>query len=59
MQLGAQLRKAILAADLEEASALIAVETASLLAGVSDEQFRLSLRQRVSERLAQAPAIRT
>lgn len=56
MRLGAQLRKAILAADLEEASALIAMEAASLLAGVSDEQFRLSLRQRVTERLAQAPA---
>lgn len=56
MRLGEQLRKAILAADLEEASALIAVEAASLLAGVSDEKFRLSLRQRVTERLAQAPA---
>ena len=58
IRLGAQLRKAILAADLEEASALIAMEAASLLAGVSDAQFRLSLRQRVTERLAQAPSIR-
>lgn len=58
MRLGAQLRKAILASDLEEASALIAAETVILLAGISNEQFRLSLRKRVTERLAQPPSIR-
>jgi len=57
LQLGGQLRKAVLTADLEEASALVALEITNLLAGVSDEQFRLNLRRRVAERLAQAPAI--
>ena len=57
LELGAQLREAILAADVEEASALIALETASLLAGVSDDDFRLALRRRVAERLAQISSI--
>lgn len=57
LQLGDQLRKAIVAADIEEASALIALETINLLAGVSDELFRINLRRRVAERLAQTPTI--
>lgn len=57
LQLGDQLRKAIVAADIEEASALIALETINLLAGVSDEPFRMNLRRRVAERLAQTPTI--
>ncbi len=57
LELGEQLRKAILAADVEEASAVIALETAGLLAGVNDEPFRMNLRRRVAERLAQTPAI--
>ncbi|AOY95898.1 hypothetical protein NK553_18880 [Pseudomonas sp. ZM23] len=57
LQLGDQLRKTILAADIEEASALIALEAANLLAGISDEQFRLNVRHRVAERLAQMPTI--
>jgi len=57
LQLGDQLRKAILAADLEEASALIAQEATNLLAGINDEQLRLNVRHRVSERLAQTPTI--
>ena len=52
-----QLRKAIVAADIEEASALLALETINLLAGVSDEPFRMNLRRRVAERLAQTPTI--
>ena len=57
LQLGDQLRKTILAADIEEASALIALEAANLLAGISDEQFRLNVRHRAAERLAQMPTI--
>lgn len=57
LQLGDQLHKAILATDAEEASVVIALEAGSLLAGINDEQFRMSVRRRVSERLAQAPAI--
>ncbi|HCF1530120.1 TPA: hypothetical protein ACRL9G_002090 [Pseudomonas aeruginosa] len=57
LQLGDQLRKTILAADIEEASALIALEAANLLAGINDEQFRLTVRHRVAERLAQMPTI--
>jgi len=57
LQLGDQLRKAIVAADIEEASALLALETINLLAGVSDEPFRMNLRRRVAERLAQTPTI--
>jgi len=56
LQLGDQLRKTILVADIEEASALIALEAANLLAGINDEQFRMSLRRRVAERLAEEPA---
>ncbi len=56
LQLGEQLRKAILAADAEEASALIALEAASLLAGIRDEPFRMTVRHRGAERLAQTPA---
>lgn len=56
-QLGDQLRKAILAADVEEGSALIALEATNLLAGIRDEQFRKVLRQRVADRLAQTPTI--
>ncbi len=57
LQLGDQLRKAILAADAEEASAVIAMEAGSLLAGINDGQFRMNVRRRVAERLAQAPAL--
>ena len=57
LQLGDQLRKAIVATDIEEASALIALEAANLLAGINDEHFRLSVRHRVGERLAQTPTI--
>ena len=57
LQLGDQLRKAIVATDIEEASALIALEAANLLAGINDEHFRLSVRHRVAERLAQTPTI--
>ena len=57
LHLGDQLCKAIVAADIEEASALIALETINLLAGVSDEPFRMNLRRRVAERLAQTPTV--
>ncbi|GAD24662.1 hypothetical protein [Acidovorax sp. MR-S7] len=57
LQLGEQLRKAILAADIDEASALFALEAGGLLAGINDEQFRMNVRHRVAERLAQVPAI--
>ena len=43
--------------DIEEASALIALEAANLLAGINDEQFRLNVRRRVADRLAQMPTI--
>jgi len=56
LQLGEQLHKAILAADVEEASALIALEAASLLAGICDEPLRMTVRRRIAERLAQTPA---
>ncbi|WP_235857543.1 hypothetical protein [Xanthomonas cissicola] len=46
-----------MAADIKEASALIALETINLLAGVSDEPFRMNLRRRVAERLAQTPTV--
>lgn len=55
LQLGDQLRNTILAADIEEASALIALEAANLLAGITDEQFRLNVRHRIAERLFQTP----
>jgi hypothetical protein len=57
LQLGDQLRNTILAADIEEASALIALEAANLLAGITDEQFRLNVRHRIAERLVQTPTI--
>ncbi|HBN8512526.1 TPA: hypothetical protein L3715_006178 [Pseudomonas aeruginosa] len=57
LQLGDQLRNTILTADIEEASALIALEAANLLAGITDEQFRLNVRHRIAERLAQTPTI--
>ncbi|CAM4142680.1 TPA: hypothetical protein L5P25_003041 [Pseudomonas aeruginosa] len=57
LQLGDQLRKAIKASDIEEASALIALEAANLLAGINDEHFRLNVRHRIAERLAQTPTI--
>ncbi|EOX9654768.1 MULTISPECIES: hypothetical protein [Pseudomonas aeruginosa group] len=57
LQLGDQLRNTILATDIEEASALIALEAANLLAGITDEHFRLSVRHRIAERLAQTPTI--
>ena len=57
LQLGDQLRNTILAADIEEASALIALEAANLLAGITDEQFRLNVRRRIAERLVQTPTI--
>lgn len=57
LQLGEQLRKAILAADVEEASALIALEATNVLASITDEQFRMNLRRRVAERLAHPPTI--
>ncbi|AYN19582.1 hypothetical protein [Alcaligenes aquatilis] len=57
LQFGEQLRKAIITTDIEQASALLALETASLLTGITDEQFRLDLQRRVAERLAQVPMI--
>ncbi len=57
LQLGDQLHRAILATDIEEASALIALEATNLLAGINDEHFRLKVRHRVAERLAQTPTI--
>jgi hypothetical protein len=51
LELGQSLRKALLAADIEEASRLVTQETGNLLAGISDESLRSSLRQRVAERL--------
>ncbi|GHU04840.1 hypothetical protein FACS1894158_06000 [Betaproteobacteria bacterium] len=51
MELGQQLRDAILAADIEEASRLIAQETGNRLSGINDESFRSRLRLRVAERL--------
>ncbi|WP_020207165.1 hypothetical protein [Cupriavidus sp. WS] len=57
IQLGDQLRKAVVAYDVEEASALIALEAANLLTGINDEHFRLNVRHRVAERLAQTPTI--
>ncbi|MBN0002054.1 hypothetical protein JTL74_32920, partial [Pseudomonas aeruginosa] len=57
LQLGDQLRKTIVATDIEEASALIALEAANLLAGITDEQFRLNVRHRIAERLAQTSTI--
>ncbi|MGZ3129318.1 hypothetical protein [Pseudomonas aeruginosa] len=56
-QLGHRLRNAILASDAEEASAVIALEDANLLAGIHDESFRLKVRQRVAERLVRMPTI--
>ncbi len=37
LQLGDQLRKTIVATDIEEASALLALEVVNLLAGINDE----------------------
>jgi hypothetical protein len=51
--LGQQLRNAILAANIEEASRLVAQETGNLLSGINDLRFRSTLRQRVAERLIQ------
>ncbi len=51
MELGEQLRKAVLMADVEEASALIALEAVSLLSGINDAAFRSQLRRRVAEQL--------
>jgi len=36
---------------------LIALEAANLLAGITDEQFRLNVRHRIAERLVQTPTI--
>lgn len=51
LELGQDLRKAILAADIEEASARVTLEATSVLSGITDEAFRSRLRQRVAERL--------
>lgn len=56
-EFGSQLRQAILAKDIEEASAFIALESASLLAGINDEMLRKEVRHRVAQRLAQPPTI--
>lgn len=56
-ELGSQLRQAVLDKDVEEASAFIALETASLLAGINDEMFRKEVRHRIAEWLAQPPTI--
>ncbi|EPE4132415.1 hypothetical protein R5030_23055 [Pseudomonas aeruginosa] len=55
LQLGDQLRKTIVATDIEEASALLALEVVNLLAGINDEHFRLNVRHRIAERLALMP----
>jgi len=55
--LGSQLRDALQISDAKRASDLIAQETTNLLAGIRDEAFRLTVRRRVAERLAQRPAI--
>jgi hypothetical protein len=51
MELGQPLRYALLAADIEEASRLIAQETGNRLSCINDESFRSRLRLRVAERL--------
>jgi hypothetical protein len=59
LDLGLDLRQAILADDLDQAAARIAKETLSLLAGVSEESIRDRLRRRVIEQLlgtASSPA---
>ncbi|WP_140720784.1 MULTISPECIES: hypothetical protein [Gammaproteobacteria] len=56
MELGEQLRKAVLTVDAEEASALIALEAVSVLSGINDDAFRSRLRRRVAERLFDPPA---
>ncbi|MFP9230724.1 hypothetical protein [Pectobacterium cacticida] len=56
-EFGSQLRQTILAKDIEEASAFIALESASLLAGINDEMFRKEVRHRVAQRLAQPQTI--
>ncbi|MDR1936516.1 MAG: hypothetical protein LBS49_13235 [Candidatus Accumulibacter sp.] len=51
LTLGTELRQALLAEDVETASALIAQENLNRLCGVRDEGVRARLRQRVGERL--------
>lgn len=50
--LGDQLRRTILATDVDKASAVIEMEIERLLESVNDEQFRLKLQRRVAERLS-------
>ncbi|MDF8361347.1 hypothetical protein [Achromobacter anxifer] len=54
---GSQLRDALKFSDVKRASDLIAQETTNLLAGIRNEEFRMSVRHRVAERLSQAPTI--
>ena len=56
LQLGAELRTAILAGDLAAAANRIANETLALLAAITDDQVRARLRRTVADRLLTDPS---
>lgn len=51
MQLGKDLRNAVVSSDPDTAAALIAKEAQDVLAGISDAHFRMRVVQRVATRL--------
>jgi hypothetical protein len=57
IELGARLRQFIVSSDIEAAAVLIAGAATELLSGITDDALRTQLRQRVAERLRQAPAV--
>ena len=57
LQLGEELRTAILAGDLAAASNRIANETLALLAAITDDQVRARLRRYVADRLLTDPSL--
>lgn len=57
LQLGEELRTAILAGDLAAASNRIANETLALLAAITDDQVRARLRRAVADRLLTDPSL--
>lgn len=57
MQLGNELRDAVVSSDPDAAATLIAKEAQYILAGINDEHFRMQVVHRVAERLLEgAPA---
>ncbi|VFR32234.1 hypothetical protein ANK1_4110 [plant metagenome] len=56
VQLGPEIRRALVADELDKAAALIARETTRLLAGVNDAERRKQLQERIAALLHASPA---